>query len=696
MQDLANQLVKAREPLQFLSQMDEIRIKNLKITATVGDSQWNLEKPQVLVLNLTLFTAMGNSDLILDTVSYSTASKQVYNLVNGNSFKSLYAIAVEVCNELMKFKVQGLMVKIEKPKALLHAKAVGIEMLHANVPSYYHKGTLIYIKDMFLDCIIGVNDCERLTRQKVILNLELYPKLIEKFNCNQISNIVLDFVSKSTYKTVEAMAIDLSELVLKYCNKCTLSIEKPSALMMADTAGVQITRSLAFENKGLHKVYIGVGTNTGDRISNIHSALKLVERFSKLVDSSFLYESEPKYVVNQPKFLNCIVVIETALQPLELLKELKEIERVMGRDFGVEKNGPRVIDLDIVMYSHGLTHDCSRLSVPHLRMQERMFVLLPLYEYFVLTSVCDEFHPKLGKCVGEMLQDLKAKTTDGDGCVRVFRVGSQLWDFNIRAYMMGILNTTPDSFSDGGPNLDTETAVENGKKMLEFCDIIDVGGQSTRPNAPEVCEEEEIKRVVNVVERLKKLPGCLVSVDTFRARVAEECLLRGADLVNDVSGGTRDPLMLKLMARKQCSVCLMHSRGDSATMMNLTDYGPDFISTLTTEIKQMVSQALDAGIYRWNILLDPGIGFAKTNAQNYEILKTHLPSLSEIPWLVGASRKSFIGTTTSKPPTQREFGTAAAVTAAVLRGSAVVRVHDCESMSDVLKVAVECRTKFNT
>lgn len=274
------------------------------------------------------------------------------------------------------------------------------------------------------------------------------------------------------------------------------------------------------------------------------------------------------------------------------------------------------------------------------------------------------------------------------------------WDFNERTFVMGILNVTPDSFSDGGKSENLDDAVKNALSMVEArADILDIGGQSTAPNRPEITEEEEIARVIPVIKAIRQVNTTIpISVDTFRAGVAEAAIEAGADLINDVSGGSRDPRMLAVMAKSHIPVCLMHMRGNSKTMMSMTQYSGDLMQVIRHELSTGVANAIAAGVYRWNILVDPGIGFAKDYRQNYEILyrldrlTADETCLAGMPVLVGVSRKRFIGHSTGQEiPTNRVWGSAAATTAAIIGGASVVRVHDVAEMKDVCLVADECR-----
>ena len=263
---------------------------------------------------------------------------------------------------------------------------------------------------------------------------------------------------------------------------------------------------------------------------------------------------------------------------------------------------------------------------------------------------------------------------------------------NRKTHVMAILNLTPDSFSDGGRHSLENLSGTIVDIVRSGATIIDVGGQSTAPGRPEVTAEEEAARIVPAVELIRSLPEArdmAISVDTYRARVAEMAVASGADIINDVSAGMLDPDMLPTAARLGATICLMHMRGTPRSMVDLTSYPDGLIPTVAKELLDRVAAAEEAGIRRWRMILDPGIGFAKTGAQNLELLRSLAelrcwPGLEGLPWLVGASRKSFVGKATGvTEPSERIWGTAATVAAAVQGGADVVRVHDAREMTKV-------------
>lgn len=251
---------------------------------------------------------------------------------------------------------------------------------------------------------------------------------------------------------------------------------------------------------------------------------------------------------------------------------------------------------------------------------------------------------------------------------------------------MGVLNVTPDSFSDGGRFLDLSAALDLASRMVEAgVDIIDVGGESTRPGAEAVSVAEEARRVVPVIESIKRDLGVRVSVDTMKAEVARQAVQAGADMINDVSG-FRDPGMLPLARRSGTPVVAMHMRGTPRTMQRRTEYD-DLVDTIAGFLEDCVGSAIAAGVSDDKILVDPGIGFGKSAAGSMRILK-HLPDFRRVgrPILIGASRKSFIGQALDLPVDQRLEGSLAVAAYASAQGAHVVRTHDVAATVRVVRM----------
>ncbi|WP_086756548.1 dihydropteroate synthase [Nostoc sp. 106C] len=261
---------------------------------------------------------------------------------------------------------------------------------------------------------------------------------------------------------------------------------------------------------------------------------------------------------------------------------------------------------------------------------------------------------------------------------RCFQWGQQ-------TYLMGVLNVTPDSFSDGGKFNTTTAALTQAQALVATgADIIDVGGQSTRPGAEQITLAEELERVLPIVRELRSEINIPISVDTTRADVAKASIAAGADMINDISGGTFDSEMLPTVASLGVPIVLMHIRGNPQTMQQQTDY-QDLMAEIYSFLAKQIAAATAAGIDPQKIIIDPGIGFAKNYEQNLEIFR-RLRSLRALncPILVGPSRKSFIGRILNQPdPKARVWGTAAACCAAIVNGADILRVHDVKEMRDV-------------
>jgi len=264
-----------------------------------------------------------------------------------------------------------------------------------------------------------------------------------------------------------------------------------------------------------------------------------------------------------------------------------------------------------------------------------------------------------------------------------------LFEWGNRTYLMGIVNTTPDSFSDGGEFEHLPRALQQIETLISGgVDIIDIGGQSTRPGAQTISLEEELARTVPLIRAARQRFNIPLSIDTTRAVVAAAALQEGADLINDVSGATYDPQMWAIAAQYQAPLCLMHLRGTPATMQTLTDYD-NLIGEIKDFFGQQIRQAEQWAITRERLILDPGLGFAKTGPQNLLLIR-HLGVFKSLdcPLLLGPSRKSFIGEILQqKDPKQRIWGTAAVCCRAIAAGVDILRVHDGSEMAQVCRLA---------
>ena len=259
-----------------------------------------------------------------------------------------------------------------------------------------------------------------------------------------------------------------------------------------------------------------------------------------------------------------------------------------------------------------------------------------------------------------------------------------------RTAVMGVLNLTPDSFSDGGRLASVAQAVRAAGRMLaQGADVLDLGAQSTRPGAEEVGLDRELARLLPALTAIRAAhPGALLSIDTFHGAVAEAALAAGAHWINDVSGGRRDPALLRLLASAGCPLVLMHSRGDSRSMNSLAHYG-DVVAEVRAGLLAATEMALAAGVRPLQLIWDPGLGFAKDTDHNLDLLRG-LGSLAAegFPLLVGPSRKRFIGAVLNEPrPRARLWGTAAVCSQAIAQGARILRVHDVRPIVQVARMA---------
>ncbi|RAL38362.1 hypothetical protein DM860_002340 [Cuscuta australis] len=449
-----------------------------------------------------------------------------------------------------------------------------------------------------------------------------------------------------------------------------------------------------------HEVVIALGSNMGDRLHNFDEALDQMRKSGiRITRHGCLYETAPAYVTDQPQFLNSAIRAVTKLGPFELLRILKKIEKDIGRTDGI-RYGPRPIDLDILFYGKFKIHSES-LVVPHERLWERPFVVGPLIDLLgsdIENDTVACWHSFSGGGLFELWDKLGGK----DGMRRVLPVANRLWDWSTKTSVMGILNLTPDSFSDGGKFLSVESAVTHARTMLlQGADIIDIGAQSSRPMASKISPEEELGRLIPVVEAVTKMPeaeGKLFSIDTFYSEVALEAISKGVHMVNDVSSGFLDSNMHPVVAGLKVPYIALHARGTSTTMQNVENlrYG-NVCREVANELYERARAAEVAGIPAWRIIVDPGIGYSKNTNQNLDLLvglgtvRTEMGkrslALSRSPLLVGPSRKRFLGDVCDRPmAAERDPATVASIAAAVLNGADIVRVHNVRDNLDAVKL----------
>ncbi|KAL8678897.1 MAG: hypothetical protein Q9186_004791 [Xanthomendoza sp. 1 TL-2023] len=477
---------------------------------------------------------------------------------------------------------------------------------------------------------------------------------------------IADFIESHVHENLDLLAFQAARLFFQISEEVIgrspyISLNYTFNAQWCRSLFRQVQESFQIERASSH-VFIALGSNIGDRIGMIEQAcVEMAHRGLRVRHTSSLYETEAMYKTDQPSFVNGVCEIETDLPPMELLDQLKDIEKSLGRVKTVE-NGPRNIDLDILLYDNRIVNE-ERLQIPHPRISEREFVLRPLCDL-----IPDSFLPQPNILLDFSIQlsFLPRSSTPISPLTPLARFTpssptpqhSQFLTPSLptrKTHIMAILNLTPDSFSHDGKhthNFTPSSLLPQLHSLLHNqISILDIGGQSTRPHATPLSAEEELARVLPTVKFIRSDPAfksILLSIDTYHSSVVRACVEAGADIINDVSGGLMDKNMFATVAELGCTYVLMHMRGTPETMNTLTSYPDGVIQGVATELEERVKKAMEAGVRRWRIILDPGIGFAKTADQNLEVLRK-LPVLREwkglqgLPWCVGVSRKGFIG-----------------------------------------------------
>ncbi|KAI0943053.1 hypothetical protein AcW1_002782 [Taiwanofungus camphoratus] len=812
----------------------------------------------------------GQNDDLTHSIDYSSVLSSLAGSCTSCAFSSLEALADQIFESCFDIHpdVGKLSITISRPKILLHAHAAGIEFERQRTRK---EATCekFFIEGLECSTIVGVNPCEREEKQRVrfTISLQRLARQDAPVDFRGLATRILKSAQESSYLTLEALASSVARTALLHTGEesdcVTVRASKPSALVLAEAAEVEVSRTLQdYRDKDCvathrselcpatlapapfssysvsptsapeaiptssslssllaslppspgsqgptsykHRAAIALGANLGDRFANIELALRLLEAPDLdlaekegtprvvVVDTSFMYETAPMYVTDQPKFINCACLIETDMEPRALLAFLKDIEATVGRVTSF-RNGPRALDLDILTFDDivmdtrpegqrdALDNLSGELLVPHPRIAEREFVLRPLND-----MIPDYVHPILGKPIRSLLKNLLAgQPADTFPMSKVVPFPryplpsaevtpsspvlhnippvpptATYWTFPVSAsssrkvirktYIMGTLNSTPDSFSDGSMHNTLPAALAYATSSVATgADIIDIGGYSTRPRAEYVSTDEELSRVIPVIQAIRglgmnedgtnveadkalpcKTSDVLISVDTFRWEVAEASVRAGANCINDVYAFTGPDYPLTRSAAEHfvkmrqvardlaVPVVLMHSRGEASANKDYSAYnyatGPDargaVLEGVRVELGEKVNAAIKGrgGLRRWFVIVDPGIGFSKTVEGNLELLRDaaavvaeeipHRNPLAGYPQLIGASRKSFLGSVLMRSdntgiyegrdtrPDERCWATAAAVSCAVQQRAAVVRVHDVLQLGDVVRV----------
>lgn len=789
---------------------DQVHIEKLRLEAVIGPDAWSQLNPQQCFITMNMQTDFGQASLSDDlrySLNYAVISRDVTNFVKSRSnWGSLGILSRSVSDYAMSkyIGIDKLQLKAQTETAHIRSEDISCLVQRERAKTCYSSGNydMLHISGLKILTLIGVFTFERLQKQYVTFDLYLpWPKNSPNHaSYKSIINKIVEYVENSNFLTVEALVESITKLIssdLYFQEHSTLPIEvkvmKLNAITSTTGVGVSCVRTpiemnsseLPNEpvkpigtsqsalnlpihtnaqkkiNDGWNTVYLAFGSNVGDKLHNILLAKDLLSENTKirLQNVSSLFESEPMYFKDQDTFVNGCIEITTTLNPQEVLELCKSIEYEEMKRVKHFDNGPRIIDLDIIMYlnsagEHVLVDDAN-LTIPHARMLERSFVLEPLCE---LVSP-DHIHPLTTEPLVDHLAQLYGRQNREDVLWKLVPLPSvnsnsterYLKFRNIKSVdeiakttrritlsptiLMGVLNATPDSFSDGGQHYsDPEKQLAYVKKIcadalnLHEQVIIDIGGCSTRPNSKQTSEEEEIMRTIPLIKLIRtceELPQdkMVISVDTYRSLVARQAIAVGADIINDISGGAFDPEMFAVVAANpKVAYVLSHTRGNISNMSRLTDYSEDsndnsneylynklctspetsFIRTMSRELSKRYVNAVKSGVCRWQILLDPGIGFAKNGEQNLEIIR-HISlfknfscvqetgyyiNFRNLPIVVGPSRKNFIGKITKDVnPIDRDFATGALISSCIGFGADIVRVHNVTDCAKAVKLA---------
>ncbi|EJS42065.1 fol1p [Saccharomyces arboricola H-6] len=809
----------ARHSVSLSSMKDYVHIKKLEMNTVLGPDSWNQLMPQKCLLSLDMGTDFSRSaatDDLKYSLNYAVISRDLTNFVSRRkNWGSVSNLAKSVSQFVMsKYSgVEFLNLEVQADTTHIRSDHISCLIQRERQNPELQKFDVVKISNLKMLTLIGVFTFERLRKQYVTLDIKLpWSKKVEVVPPVQnVIDEVVKFVEGSNFKTVEALAESISGIIARneYFQKfpelpIVVKVLKLNAITATEGVGVSCIRepreietvkdvnskqlysnhessdtnfdlpsiqnTYVDEKDTWKRAFLAFGSNIGDRFKHIQMALKLLsrEKTVKLLNISSVFESEPMYFKDQTPFMNGCVELKTLLTPRELLKickkiEYEELQRVKHFD-----NGPRTIDLDIIMYLNSAGEDILvneyDLNIPHPRMLERTFVLEPLCE---LISPC-YLHPVTAEPIVDHLKQIYEKQHDEDALWKLvplpdrssrqprflkFKTITSIDELTGEAkritisptYIMGIFNATPDSFSDGGEHFaDIQSQLNDViamcKEALNLHEnvIIDVGGCSTRPNSIQASEAEEIQRTIPLIKAIREnsdLPQekLILSIDTYRSKVAKEAIVAGVDIVNDISGGSFDNDMFGVIAENP-EICyiMSHTRGDISTMNKLIHYEDsalgdriqqEFVNntdiqhletlkdttTLVRNIGQEIGEryirAIGDGVKRWQIIMDPGLGFAKNWKQNLQIIR-QIPilknysfiveskdsqayvNLRNIPILLGPSRKKFIGHITKDVDAkQRDFATGAVVASCIGFGSDMVRVHDVKNCSKSIKVA---------
>ncbi|KAH3899635.1 trifunctional dihydropteroate synthetase/dihydrohydroxymethylpterin pyrophosphokinase/dihydroneopterin aldolase FOL1 SCDLUD_003916 [Saccharomycodes ludwigii] len=767
---------------------DSVHIDRLNLTnVVVGPDAWNLLKPQPCYININMntdFRKASKDDDLKYSLNYAVISRDLVSQITKTTGSTKFRNLLELSNYLNKhlletYKgIQSLQTECILPNANIRCKEVILQTNQEdehNITSTPTSCKLI-LKDIQLLTLIGVFTFERLQKQFITLDIEI-PIFGTFFpNYRKIIKVVCDYLESENFKTVEALVESTAQLIFqefpdisgnetstKENGQILVKVTKLNAITDTLGVGVKCLRNINdFENRSKILLnttgntidtasntfdlplkskatnvnntqnyknsvcYLAFGSNMNDKLSNILQSFQNLENVpgNKILDISSIYESEPMYFEDQDFFYNGVIKLQTNFPPHELLRYCKKIEYECLQRVKHFDNGPRTIDLDLLLYFNELQEPVNLntrdLIIPHPRMLERGFVLLPLCEIIPPDLV----HPITAEPIWDHLNQLskpwglsKVLPLSGNRTGLKYNIPRNSGTSgNNPTYIMSVINATPDSFSDGDPNFTIDGKIAQIKKNIkdvlaiypEQKIILDIGGCSTRPGSEQPSIKEEITRIEPILlklteELLSDNDNILISVDTYRAEVAAKAIELGCDIINDISMGSLSndgTAMFELLSKNPTvGYVLSHFRGDVSSMNKHADYSNrDLVNAICEELDVAIDRCLSHGMKRWQLILDPGIGFAKNGPQNIQLIK-NLHKFDEYfrsyyPILIGPSRKKFLGTITNELiASRRDIETMAVISMCAGNNTCdIVRVHDPRICAKTLKVVDTLRS----
>ncbi|XBW37318.1 hypothetical protein QEN19_002900 [Hanseniaspora menglaensis] len=714
---------------------DTIHVQKLNINTVVGKNLWNITAKQKLQVSLdynTDFTKSAEQDDLANTLSYAVLSKEITKHLENNTYDSIFQLNKNLTTFLKtNFSSDDKKFSIALDTTLLesHLRSDSITLRYTT-----NDGYSLIIKNLRVLTYIGVFTFERLQKQYMDLELEISLKDISesstygKFDLSKLIYAVTNFLESSNFKTVESLVQDTSNIILSNDEdhlflESRVKVIKPQAILQCqDGVGVTCVRAAEdFKSPILqvkdeqtqfgfnlpipttelpplgskYKVYLSVGTNQGDKLYNIQTAIKYLNNLpeiSEILAISSIYKSKPMYFLEQSQFYNLALSLETTLPPTALLEKLKEIEYDVLHRVKLFDNGPRPIDLDIIYYMHNGKHllvNESTLIVPHKLMLERGFVLLPLTE---ILDPNDSVHPvsfepiqnQLNQIINQGALDLERVTPLEHGKEITWQEG----ETNI----MSIVNITLDSFSDG--SLGKAECFEKLKNIeLAGGQIIDIGACSTNPKSVEqVSETVEIERINNIIDLIdhKKF---IISLDSYRINVIEKFIDK-IDVINDIGFDffEKADRISRLLAKNK-GKCYILNHVPANTIQGLKEVeqnkkiaDPDISMIVAKDLFKKFNYLLQHGVNASQIILDPGLGFGKKTQENFDLIKNFKNawnSISEnykdVPVLFGYSRKRFLNSLQKDlSPVDRDLEGSILLTAIDKQKNVMVRTHNID------------------